>query len=161
MKCSCGGRIKSTVENYRYDAAGLSSVTLQAVKVHRCEGCGETGVTIPRIERLHRAIAEALARKPSPLVGEEIRYLRKYLGLSSQGFAECMGVSREHVSRWETGAKVMSPPADRLLRLLIAKVQPIDDYSVEQLRAVARGPAEHTAVRRAFRPTAEGWTAVA
>jgi DNA-binding transcriptional regulator YiaG len=118
-------------------------------------------VTIPRIEKLHRAIAEALARKPAPLIGEEIRYLRKFMGMSSEDFAGYMGVSREHVSRWESGAKVMSPTADRLLRLLIAKVQPIDDYSVEQLRDVARSSVRQRPVRRVFRTTAEGWAAVA
>jgi len=62
-------------------------VILVGVPVARCGRCGETEVGIPGIEALHRAIAGALIAKPARLAPEEVRFLRKHLGLSSADFA--------------------------------------------------------------------------
>lgn len=65
MKCTaCGSEMATRRENYRYAASGLP-VTLRTVEVRRCPKCGETGVVIPRIADLHRALALALIHKPA------------------------------------------------------------------------------------------------
>jgi len=130
-------------ENYHYTASGLPHVTLQQVEVSRCPCCGETEVSIPRIEALHRAIAAALARKPARLAPEEIRYLRKYLGWSGVDFAARMGVTPATVSRWEHGTGPMGNTADRLLRLLVVHQAPVQDYSADLLAEIAEEPETH------------------
>ena len=129
-------------ENYHYTASGLPHVTLQQVEVSRCPVCGETEVAIPHIEALHRAIAAVLVQKRARLAPEEIRYLRKYLGWSGVDFAAHMGVTPETVSRWERGTTPMGGQADRLLRLLVVNLAPVQNYSADRLTALLTGIAE-------------------
>jgi putative zinc finger/helix-turn-helix YgiT family protein len=143
-------------ENHAYEMSGLRSVVLVGVPVARCGQCGEVEVGIPGIEALHRAIAGALIAKPARLAPEEVRFLRKHLGLSSADFAAHMGTTPEAVSRWERGRAQMGPVADRLLRTLVALEKPVKDYSIDRLRAVGKDPAEP--VRLSFRATGgAGW----
>ena len=100
IKClQCGSKMNRSIEPYRY-GRGLN-VILSSVEVRRCPDCGEDEVVIPQVEQLHEAIARAVARKPSSLQPEEIRFLRTFLGYSSVDFANLMGVKPETVSRWE------------------------------------------------------------
>src|SRR5260370_836362 len=108
MKCpSCSAKMTTSRENFRYDASGLGNVTLANVEVSRCPECGEYQVVIPAIEQLHAALAEALVRQRARLRSEEVRFLRKYLGLSGPDFARIMDAAPETVSRWETGRQQM------------------------------------------------------
>src|SRR5262245_59210113 len=108
----------SKVTSHRYKESGLPHITLVGVEVNRCRSCGEEEVGIPAIEQLHKTIATALIRKRVPLTPEEIRFLRKYLGLSGIDFAQRMGKAPETVSRWENGGLSMDSAADRLLRMM-------------------------------------------
>ena len=116
----CGSRMKTKRENYRYDAVGLPGITLQGVEVSRCGKCGEYEVAIPRIEELHRSIAQAVISKKERLTPAEIRFLRKQLGWTGAEFAGHFGAARETVSRWENGSAPMGPTADHLLRMIVA-----------------------------------------
>jgi transcriptional regulator with XRE-family HTH domain len=72
----------------------------------------------------------------------EIRFLRKHIGLSAADFAQRMGVARETVSRWETGANPMGAVADRLLRLLVVTHESTESYAVDDfLRELDDEPA--------------------
>lgn len=134
MKClDCGAELEIRTENHRYDECGLPYVVLEAVEVHRCPKCGETEVTIPAIEKLHRLIALRVAHKPSLLTPEEVRFLRKFVGFSTGDFARVMGVAPETVSRWENGVRPHSPLADRLVRLLVVTREPASGYPIEDL----------------------------
>lgn len=159
MKCvQCGAPTKTKRENVKYEASGLPGVTLVNVEVRRCHACGEYEVVIPRIEQLHRVIAHALIRKSAQVAPPEIVFLRKYLGWSGVDFAQHMGTTPETVSRWERGAKPMSSTADRLLRLMVVTKAPVDDYSLDALRAI-----EKKAKPLALRLSVSGkeWRAVA
>ena len=135
MKCEdCGGPL--TAERgavRRYDIGGLPHVELHGVDVVTCPACGMEDVIIPRIGQLHRVLAEGFLRQERMFAPVEIRFLRKHIGLSTGDFAQRMGVTRETVSRWETGAKPMSPVADRLLRLLVNGHEPTESYAVDDL----------------------------
>ena len=144
MTCAqCGKTMTTKRENWRYDASGLPGITLLGVEVSRCKGCGEYEVAIPRIEALHKAIAQALIRKPAKLTPAEIRFLRKHLGWSGVEFGKAIGTTPETVSRWEAGATPMGLQADRLLRLMVAHLQPIADYGQEAIVASAVKDAEN------------------
>lgn len=139
MTCmDCGAAMKTKRENYRYEACGLRGVTLLNVEVSRCPRCGESEVNIPNMDGLHRTIAQMLVRRRERFAPEEIRFLRKYLGLGSGDLAAHMGVSPETVSRWEGGRSPMASTADRLLRMLVATRQPVSHYPLEMLKDVAQ-----------------------
>jgi DNA-binding transcriptional regulator YiaG len=49
---------------------------------------------------------------------QEVRRIRKKLGLTQSAFAALLGVHLVTVKKWETGKQGMHAPADRLIRLL-------------------------------------------
>lgn len=158
MKCdSCGSQMKSGRENYLYTACGLDSVTLLNVEVRRCPECGEYEAAIPRMDELHRLIAQEVASKGPRLTPQEVRFLRKYLGFSGVDFAATLDVTPETVSRWETGKKQMSSVAERALRLMVFVRDPISEYPLERLAEVAQG--EATPLRMKFRDSRAHWKA--
>jgi putative zinc finger/helix-turn-helix YgiT family protein len=133
-KCQqCSGEMTLSREAYRYAESGLPCVILKDVQIRRCPACGAQEVPLPRVAELHRAIALALVHKPARLLGVEVRYLRKYMGWSGVDFASHMGVSPETVSRWENDKETISSTSDRLLRLIIVRSWPVEDYSVDDL----------------------------
>lgn len=77
------------------------------------------------------------------------------MGLTGTDLARRMGVTIESVSRWETGAKVMMLPSERLLRLLAA----LDlEILCPALDRVGTDPADGLAVRLAW--NGEDWVSV-
>ena len=47
----------------------------------------------------------------------EVKAIRKELGVSQPAFAQCLGVSKKTVEKWESGDNTPSGPASRLLDL--------------------------------------------
>ena len=163
MQCpSCGGEMTTTRETYHYTDSGLSNIDLHDTEIRRCPSCGEEEVIIPAAESLHRSIAQQLAAKRGKLAPEEIRFLRKQLGFSGVDLAAHMGVAPETVSRWENGGQEIGPVADRLLRLLAITREPVEDYALETLRAVATGDAAPLRLElsgsRPSAPPVQGWS---
>lgn len=118
MKCTeCKATMAKTVGDHLYTEAGLDNVILHGVAKYDCPSCGASRVAIPAMSQLHRAIAVALAQKPARLVAAEVAFLRDHLELSNKDFAELMGVSPEHASRWTSSAEI-NGPAERYLRAL-------------------------------------------
>jgi putative zinc finger/helix-turn-helix YgiT family protein len=137
MKCpECTAENVKELANqaHLYVESGLRNITLRGIKVLACDQCGARTPVIPKIEQLHRVIAQLVIEKKSRLEAEEIRFLRKYLGYSSIDLAATMGVTRETVSRWENGQEPMGAPSEKLLRLMVAHSQLIGDYGLDDLR---------------------------
>ncbi len=148
MKCfECGAKMQSKRETYKFTESGLPSVSLGNVEVRACTKCGEREVVLPKLEELHRAIAHMVLLKTERLAGEEIRYLRKYLGWSAVDFAKRIGVDRTTVSRWENGQQSIGTTADRLLRLLVVTEKPVEDYSTERLTVIKNKAAKPRRLR--------------
>ncbi len=157
MKCPvCQSEMVSHSGNHRYQESGLPYVTLQNVMLNKCSKCGEDMVSIPRIAELHRLLAAMVATKPFRLHGYEIRFLRKYLGLSAIHFGSIMGVANETVSRWENGHS-MGATAERMLRLMVLRLEPIDNYPTESLADVGKKKAPNKDELLQFSPTSHGW----
>ena len=162
-KCSACGANALVVESraaHRYIEGGLPHVVLAGgVEVERCEACGAEGLTIERIGQLHEALAFALATQTGRLLPAEARFLRKHLGHSTAELAALMGVSPETVSRWESdkSAQVIGPPTERLLRLLVLRERPVEEYPSERLAQIVGValPAKTLRVEQ----TGRGWRA--
>ncbi len=118
----CGAQIQFEKSNYRYLASGLSNVILQGVEVGECVACGNREVRIPRMTKIHRTIAQALANSPARLTGEQLRYLRKHLGLTGERLGGYLHTDRTKISKWESGEHKIGPSNDRLMRLLVASL---------------------------------------
>jgi putative zinc finger/helix-turn-helix YgiT family protein len=156
MKChECGGELTITRGRHHYTASGLPNVYLEGVETRACPACGTSEVAIPRVALLHRVIALDVARSTARLTGAEIRFLRKHLGWSGRDFARIFGVAPETVSRWENDRDPMGAIADRLLRLLAVRNEPVESYPTECLSEVAQ--TDPVAVSLSATATAAGW----
>jgi putative zinc finger/helix-turn-helix YgiT family protein len=158
MKCmQCGGSMTSRQETRR-SYAGLEGVIVEGVQVRHCPDCGEEEINYSNVEQLHAQLALQLARKEAGLTPREIRFLRTYLGMSGTDLARRMGVTKETVSRWERVDKplAMGPMAERLLRLMAVREQPVTEYPLERLEHVAT--TEATPLRVRLKPKKQGWT---
>lgn len=139
MNCmQCQHEMDTRKEDFEYGDAGLPGITLVDVEVSRCPHCGEYEVAIPNTEELHRVLAFAMASQKARLSGAEVRFLRKYLGYSGRDFAATIGVDPATVSRWEHEKEPIGPTADRLLRLMAMRQNPIAEYPTERLAQVAQ-----------------------
>jgi putative zinc finger/helix-turn-helix YgiT family protein len=133
-------------ETIAYTMGGLPHVTLNGVTRSVCPN-GHESIGIPKISQLHALIVSVLVTKRTRLAPEEMRFLRKYLGFDQAEFAKRMGVAAESVSRWETGHVLMSPTAERLLRLMVVTQEPVNDYRMLDLFAALQGKREPARMR--------------
>lgn len=82
------------------------------------------GVEVPDINynNLQKTTLEELTRKPSPLTGNEVRFIRQYFELTLKDFAKRFGVTHPAVLKWEKSknnvAKIM-PSTELYIRLFI------------------------------------------
>jgi putative zinc finger/helix-turn-helix YgiT family protein len=160
MKCvECGAQMRVERRNYRDKMCGLPGVTLLGIEMRYCPKCGEEEVLIPRLQGLHKALAQAVVRKAGRLSAAEVRFLRKHLGWSGSDFAKRIGVSPETVSRWENGREAIGPQADRLLRLMVVYLAPVESYKIEELETVGSG--KITKLNMKLREGKAGWALAA
>jgi putative zinc finger/helix-turn-helix YgiT family protein len=136
-QCSnCGAAVTPERRNYRFTESGLSNVILHGVEVADCPKCGTSDVIIPRMAKIHRAIAQALANSPARLTGEQLRFLRKHLGLSGDQVGSYLHTDRTKISKWENEDDRIGQATDRLIRLLTASLD-------SELRPGVSAVAEH------------------
>ena len=122
--CGCGARASIVREDYRFIESGLDHITLRGVEVLHCPNCGTVAPLLFQIKRLMAIIARALVFKPSPLTGQEIRFLRKHIGLTGERFGRKLGLTKEHVSRIEHQKYPVGQQTDRLIRYLAISAAP-------------------------------------
>lgn len=69
------------------------------------------------METLQRIVLEALVHKPNALTGDELRYIRNYMDLSTKEFGSLFGVSHVAVVKWENKKNGISPALELCIRL--------------------------------------------
>lgn len=113
---------KSTfAELYHYTESGLPNVYLVNVDVYRCEQCGIEVASIPYPRELHLLIVTDTLRKPSPMTGDEFRFIRKTLMMQPKEFADLLAVETQAILDWQK-AKTLNRQSDSLVRFVVAKV---------------------------------------
>lgn len=136
-ECSnCGEMAPIRHGMHRYDESGLSNVVLQGVGIVECGKCGNSDLILPRLAKIHQAIAAALANSPGRLTGEQLRFLRKHLGLSGDELGHYLHTDKTKISKWERGEDRIGPSNDRLIRLLAAALD-------KEMRSSVSAIAEH------------------
>ena len=131
----CGGNVKIARKDYRFTESGLNNVFLKDIEVVVCANCKSESPRILNHDDLMRTIAVAFIDKPFELAGDEVRFLRKYLGEGSIAFAQMLGIDRSHLSRVENGAMTISKQTDRLVRTVALVREP---SLLEKLKRLGR-----------------------
>lgn len=136
MECpSCNSKkeMKSETITHKFKESGLDNVILSGVKSYRCNECGEVVYDFGDLNQLNRIIAEALLRKKGHLSGKEIRFLRSYVGYSSEMFARILGYDKTSWSRIENDRSKISNQVNMAVRWAVAGKLADRDYDVHDL----------------------------
>jgi len=64
-------------------------------------------------------VFKGLIHKPYPLTGREIRFMRKFLEMSTTEFGKKLGISHATVVKWEKGQAKVSPIQESYVRMFL------------------------------------------
>jgi len=103
---------------FHYRACGLDNVYLRSGYEQKIVG-GETYTAVQDADELHTAIAEHLVLRRKLLRGQEVRFLRKFLGWTQADAGDALGVSDQSVARYEKDQVALEGSTDRLFRLYV------------------------------------------
>jgi putative zinc finger/helix-turn-helix YgiT family protein len=135
MRCSeCGSQLRWTDGPITEKVRGVS-VTVDGIGHYACEKCGNTVMDIRSAEFLAKRQAQEVAKEKGLLSPEEIKGIRKSLGLKQHDFETLIGVSSPTASRWETGAMLPSKTTDTLIRVLAEFPEVVEFLSSRSLDA--------------------------
>lgn len=84
-----------------------------------CAKCGWVTVDLKQADELRKRTADAYRKKHALLTSDEIRALRKLIGMNQRDFARFLGVGEASVKRWETWL-VQENSSDQLIRMKCA-----------------------------------------
>lgn len=71
------------------------------------------------LSKLQIDMAKELVHKPVPLTGLELRFIRKFLELSTTDFGKLVGVSHPAVLKWEKELVHINPATEVYIRLYV------------------------------------------
>ena len=103
---------------FHYRACGLDNVFLRSGYEQKTRG-DETYTSVQDADELHEAIAEHLTLRRKVLRGQEVRFLRKFLGLTQADLGDLLSLSDQSVARYEKDQVALEGPADRRLRVCV------------------------------------------
>ncbi|NQW10761.1 MAG: helix-turn-helix transcriptional regulator [Alphaproteobacteria bacterium] len=103
---------------YEDDLFGIPVVILNAV-IKETDSRGNETITIPDEEGLAAAIAMARALCPIKLQADDIRMMRKTLGMKAKDFAGALGISPSRVSRMEKNTQGLGPFSEQAIRQFV------------------------------------------
>ena len=101
---------------YRYTESGLDNVIIEGAQV-LVDDAGDSCVTIPNVNGLHKAIAQGIVLRRSAMIGRELRFLRTEMGMTQAELAALVHREPLAISRWERGEIEIDSNAETLIRL--------------------------------------------
>src|SRR4029079_14090159 len=87
----CGETQVATRKDTPYPESGLTNVLLLNVPAWVCAN-NHVEIEIPAVTALHELLAHMIIRKPASLVGREVLFLRRRVGLAAKDFAPKIGL---------------------------------------------------------------------
>lgn len=100
---------------YHYTECGLDYVYLVNGFEVVDTGYGPV-VQVRNASKLDRAIADAVVRRQSRLVGQEVRFLRGFLDMTQAELGKALGKDVQSVARWEKGKTEIPSTEDIAIR---------------------------------------------
>jgi DNA-binding transcriptional regulator YiaG len=82
---------------------------------------------------LQKVVLNMIARKTSPITGQELRFIIDYFEMSYRDFAKIFGVSHVAVVKWEKGESRMNSSTEIYLRLYILNHLKVTDKEFRNL----------------------------
>jgi DNA-binding transcriptional regulator YiaG len=132
-RCSkCEEPARRTRGNYLFGESGLSNAVIKDIQIVRCERCGNVDPIIPRLSEVISVLTSAIVRKPCPLTGEEVRFLRKQIDMNGETFARHLGVDKTTLSKWENNQIPIGTNSDRLIRAVVLALGPGSKPDIEK-----------------------------
>src|SRR5947207_1252818 len=105
------------IETFVYEGLGFP---ILLVKVPLRKALGEWVINID-FNKFRRTVLNFLVHKKTLLTGDEIRFIRKYLEMSTTEFGKILGVSHVAVLKWESGENRVVPTTDLCIRLYVLR----------------------------------------
>jgi len=102
-----------------------------------CERCGEVVVDLDGVARLQHEAVRQYKEARGLLTPDEIKVIRRSLGLWQTAFEHLLGIGPKTVVRWERGTVLQSATADRLMRLVRELPEAVEVLRVASRRASA------------------------
>lgn len=126
-------RGERTKKPFPYTGCGLQGIfLLNGYATRRHEG--ESYVSVTDVDGLHKAIGRHLVMHRKVLAPEEVRFLRKTLGLTQAELAAKLGNTVQSVARWEKAQCDMPATADKLLRAIYLAENVSDESDLDTIR---------------------------
>jgi DNA-binding transcriptional regulator YiaG len=120
-----GGKGEYTCVVDRFEASDLGApfkvLLNKAVRCSFDEAGNMISYCIPDLEGLVRVVAIKRVLHEKKLGGADIKFLRKAIGVKQKEMAARIEMTHEHLPRCESGALVLSPSAEKLLRIYALK----------------------------------------
>ena len=139
-----GKRNEMSKSSHRYMECGLDNVIIDGIST-AVDDAGETVLTIPNVNGLHRAIALGIVARRSGMSGKELRFLRTEMGMTQAELAAMIHREPLAISRWERAENPIDSNAEALVRLhaidalsldIDASVPEISGWSIPSAREV-------------------------
>lgn len=91
---------------------------IKLINVSMKKVLGEWCIDI-NMNKLMLVVLEALIHKPFALTGDELRFIRSYLDMTTTEFGRTFGVSHVAVLKWENEKNRVSPALELFIRLYV------------------------------------------
>lgn len=104
-------------ETFIYEGLGFP-VELIDCPMKKVLGEWVLDINLPALQRL---VFNGLIHKPHSLTGKEIRFMRKFLGLSTTKLADKLGISHATIVKWENEQAAAGPSQETYLRLVFCE----------------------------------------
>jgi HTH-type transcriptional regulator / antitoxin MqsA len=114
----CGrGALKKEVVEEKLAYKG-ETITIPDYVVYKCDVCNETIVDKGTLKTSAKLLKNFKCKVDGLLAGDEIREIRRKLGLTQEEMSEILGGGLKGFARYETGQICQSKAMDNLLRVL-------------------------------------------
>lgn len=104
---------KTKTDTFVYHGLGFP---IRLINVPMKKVFGEWALDI-NFNQLHLNVLLILVKKPTPLSGKEVRFIRHYLEMSTHTFSKLFGVTHTAVLKWENEERKMATGTEICVRL--------------------------------------------